>query len=62
MPRFSLLSDWLAWLETLHPVEIDLGLARVYQVAGYLGLVQAPSSISHEYSGALSILPGCFDQ
>jgi len=28
------LADWLAWLETLHPQEIDLGLERVREVFG----------------------------
>lgn len=27
--RFSSLTDWLAWQETLHPTTIDLGLGRV---------------------------------
>lgn len=31
-PRFSTLEDWLAWQETLHPSEIELGLERVRQV------------------------------
>lgn len=30
--RFSTLEEWLAWQETLHPSEIDLGLERVQQV------------------------------
>jgi dihydrofolate synthase/folylpolyglutamate synthase len=30
--RFSTLDEWLAWQETLHPSEIDLGLERVEQV------------------------------
>jgi len=34
----SSLSEWLAWLETLHPREIDLGLDRVAAVAWRLGL------------------------
>jgi dihydrofolate synthase/folylpolyglutamate synthase len=58
MPRFSLLSDWLAWLETLHPQAIDLGLSRIYQVAKKLNLLYPPSAISHEYSGALAIDAG----
>lgn len=36
------LEDWLAWLETLHPVEIDLGLARMTRVADRLGLRKTP--------------------
>ncbi len=34
----SPLSDWLAWLETLSPTEIDLGLERVEQVLQVLDL------------------------
>lgn len=54
MPRFSKLSDWLAWLETLHPTSIDLGLSRIYRVARQLSLLNSPSSISHASSGALA--------
>lgn len=54
MSRFTALDDWLGWMETLHPVEIDLGLERVYQVARELNLIEPPSHISHECSGALS--------
>ncbi len=32
------LSTWLAWLETIHPVAIDMGLERVSLVADRLGL------------------------
>ena len=32
------LSDWLAWLETIHPVSIDMGLDRVSRVADRLAL------------------------
>ena len=32
------LNDWLAWLETIHPVAIDMGLERVAAVADQLGL------------------------
>ncbi|MGM0633720.1 MAG: bifunctional tetrahydrofolate synthase/dihydrofolate synthase [Pseudomonadota bacterium] len=35
------LSQWLARLERLHPDEIDLGLARVGEVARRLGLIDA---------------------
>jgi len=38
--RFSRLAEWLSWLETLHPVGIDLGLDRVRAVAGRLGVLQ----------------------
>lgn len=40
MSRFTTLSEWLDWLEQLHPVDIDLGLERVYTVASRLGLLQ----------------------
>jgi len=36
--RFHTLADWLAWQETLHPKEIDLGLDRVARVFGLMGL------------------------
>ena len=35
----SVLSDWLDGLQSQHPVEIDLGLERVAQVAEHLGLL-----------------------
>lgn len=38
---FDTLEDWLAWLETLSPREIDLGLERVQEVMGRLGLGRA---------------------
>jgi len=40
MPRFDSLPAWLAWQETLHPKKIDLGLERVREVAGRMGLLQ----------------------
>ena len=36
--RFDTLAGWLAWQETVHPVEMDLGLARtrlVHEALGY---------------------------
>ena len=39
MARFDSLTDWLDWQETLHPDPIDLGLERVGEVAGRLGLL-----------------------
>jgi len=39
------LDDWLAWLEELHPVEIDLGLDRVREVATRLDLLPSPIPI-----------------
>lgn len=53
--RFHCLEDWLQWLESLHPKAIDLGLERVFRVASKLELLLPPSSISHQYSGALAI-------
>ncbi len=37
--RFSTLEQWLAWQETLHPSEIELGLDRVAAVAERLGVL-----------------------
>ncbi len=36
--RFDTLEQWLAWQESLHPSEIDLGLERLRLVARRLGL------------------------
>ncbi len=55
MSRFNTLSDWLNWLEQLHPTEIDLGLQRVYSVADRLNLLKPPTSVSHKYSGELNV-------
>ena len=30
--RFDTLAEWLAWQETIHPVEMDLGLSRTRMV------------------------------
>ena len=38
IPARRSLADWLQWQETLHPAEIELGLARVREVAQVLGL------------------------
>ena len=38
--RFTTVSQWLAWQETLNPREIDLGLERVRKVAQRLNLLQ----------------------
>lgn len=32
------LSEWLSWLETIHPISIDMGLERVGKVADRLGM------------------------
>ena len=39
------LDAWLAWLEGLHPREIDLGLGRIGEVADRLGLRNAAAPI-----------------
>lgn len=36
------LDAWLRWLESAHPVDIDLGLERVAEVARRMGLLDAP--------------------
>ena len=40
------LSDWLSWLETLSPTEIDLGLERVERVLDRLSL-RLPKTVFH---------------
>lgn len=37
--HFTRLDDWLAWMETCHPSEIELGLERIKTVAERLGLL-----------------------
>ena len=37
MPTFDTLPNWLAHLETAHPVGIDMGLARISRVRDALG-------------------------
>lgn len=34
------LNQWLAWQETLHPEEIELGLERISRVAERINLLQ----------------------
>lgn len=43
--RFERLDDWLRWQETSHPLAIDLGLERVREVAGRLGLLPARAKV-----------------
>jgi len=38
------LNDWLAYAESVHPVGIDMGLERVGQVAGRMGLINTPEA------------------
>ena len=40
--RFDTLAEWLAWQETVHPIEMDLGLARARLVHEALGAAGAP--------------------
>ncbi len=40
------LDDWLTWMETLHPSEIDLGLSRITTVADRLGVRKADSKVA----------------
>ncbi len=44
LPAGSPLSDWLTWLETLSPKEIDLGLERVQSVLARLSL-ELPANV-----------------
>ena len=37
--RFRTLSEWLTWIKTLHPVEMDLSLERVTEIAKRLHLL-----------------------
>ena len=43
--RFSSLNDWLGWLETCHPQEIDLGLERIRVVAQRLQLLNLAARV-----------------
>ncbi len=43
--RFARLDRWLAWLEGLHPREIDLGLERVALVAERMGLLPVGATV-----------------
>ena len=43
--RFTLLNDWLGWLEQSHPKEIDLGLDRIRQVAERLDLLSPRAKV-----------------
>lgn len=43
--RFATLNEWLAWQETLHAQEIDLGLERVSRVLERLGRTHPPYTV-----------------
>lgn len=57
MSRFDTLSDWLSWLEGLHPKAIDLGLERVSSVAKRLNLLK--DSVVASDTVADSLASGC---
>lgn len=44
-PRFSDLTQWLAWQESLHPQTIDLSLERLQPLVAALKLQQPPYSV-----------------
>ncbi|MBV9696979.1 MAG: bifunctional folylpolyglutamate synthase/dihydrofolate synthase, partial [Gammaproteobacteria bacterium] len=39
------LAEWLAWQESVHPHSIDMGIGRVAQVAGRLGVQRLPCPV-----------------
>lgn len=43
--KFPTLDEWLLWLESLHPKEIDLGLERVEKVAERMGLLSSSATV-----------------
>lgn len=43
--RYTELSDWLKWQETLHSAEIDLGLERVREVAARMQLLKPQAKV-----------------
>ena len=43
--KFTRLADWLQWLEAHHPSEIDLGLARIVQVARRMNLLTSSAKV-----------------
>lgn len=43
--RFERLEDWLQWLESHHPTEIELGLDRIRAVAGRLDLLRPSARV-----------------
>jgi dihydrofolate synthase/folylpolyglutamate synthase len=43
--RYSSLTEWLTWMEALHPSEIDLGLQRVHAVAENLGILEFSATV-----------------
>lgn len=45
LSRHSALEDWLSWLETQHPKEIDLGLERVAEVGRRLDVLSPSATV-----------------
>lgn len=43
--RFNQLAQWLSWLESLHPNEIDLGLERIARVASNLDVLKPNAKV-----------------
>ncbi len=43
--RFNTLTEWLSWLESCHPSEIELGLERIGKVASLLGIDLSLSTV-----------------
>lgn len=43
--RFSTLDEWLTWQEGLHSAEIELGLARIREVAAKMGLLNPKATV-----------------
>ena len=43
--RFDSLEEWLSWLETLHPKQIDMSLGRVEGVLAALGIADPPYQV-----------------
>lgn len=41
----SSLDDWLCYLESVHPANIEMGLERVAKVANHVGILNTPSKI-----------------
>lgn len=43
--NFSTVSEWLSWIASLHPKEMDLGLERVKEVANRLAVLKPPCPV-----------------
>ncbi|MEJ2442347.1 MAG: bifunctional tetrahydrofolate synthase/dihydrofolate synthase [Exilibacterium sp.] len=56
--RFNSLEAWLAWLEQLHPKEIELGLARIGIVAERLELVSGKNKARQQPAPRIVTIAG----